>query len=288
MKQIIISLFAAAVLLTAGCTTVSDTQDADGKNKGNSAVEGKVQEKKTVYVANVVRETSFFNDGYIKSYTSYSYDEDMNIVREDMFDSFDQILESAVYEYSESGIESRLLYNNRGALQSSKKTIRTAEGQPLSESSYDAEGTLQTVSSYEYDVDGKKIRWTVADGVGIILSETLYLYDGGLPVSIELNDAGGKMQELFSLEYKAGLLVRKNHLDADGKIISGIQYEYDGRNLISEKYLRPNGSTHRTVLFTNDERGNPVKEEFFDGNGDLKDWIERKYEYTTEEILVWE
>jgi len=292
MRQFKIALFIAAVLSIAGCATVDKTADAPGKENTASAVQKdaieKVQVKQTVYIPNVVKEVNFYNDGYIESYISYTYDEDMTLIREDLFDSFDQILESAVYEKAAGNEVNRLLYNSRGTLQSSLETISTSSGLPEIVSSFDAEGGLQTSSEFEYDVDGNKIKWTVADGAGVVLSETVYIYEDGFPVKIEIYDAGRKMQEYFTLEYSDGLLSSKNHVDADGKMKSGTEYGYEGGVLISEKYLRPNGSTYRTVKLTNDEHGNPVKEEHFDGNGDLKDWLEREYEYSTEEILVWE
>ena len=62
----------------------------------------KVQVKKTIYVPNVIRETSFYSDGFVESYKTFTYDEQMNVVREDFFDSFDQIIESVVYEGAEA------------------------------------------------------------------------------------------------------------------------------------------------------------------------------------------
>jgi hypothetical protein len=292
MRQYIIALFAAVILLSTSCITVSENADKAAGSGTSPAVQEnvneKVQVKKTIYIPNVVRETSFFNDGYVEGYTTYTYDEEMVLVREDLFDSFDQILESAVYESGAEGVVTRMLYNNRGVLQSSKIIVNTSFGKPETVSVIDSEGGVQTTSSYEYDADGNKVKWMVADNGGVTLSETLYQYENNLLMKIEIYNAGGKLQESFNNEYADGKLDRTNNNDADGNLKYGTEYGYDGDNLVSEKYLRSNGSTYRTVIFSNDDKGNPVKEEFFDGNGDLKDSLVREYEYSTEEILIWE
>lgn len=291
MRQFVIAFILAAVLLVSGCQTVPESGEGKAGGAETPAEKTgpeKVQVKKTIYVPNVIRETSFYSDGFVESYKTFTYDEQMNVVREDFFDSFDQIIESVVYEGAGSAAVNRMMYNSRGVLQASRTIENNEAGEPVSVSSLDAEGNLQTVSSYEYDADGNKLKWTIADEAGVVLSETVYIYEEGLLVRIDLFDEGGNKQEYFSLEYDGEKLTRREHFSEDGELKSAVEYDYEGSAPVVERHLRANGSVFRTVKFENDERGNPVKEEYFDGNGTLKDWLEREYEYTAEEILVWE
>ena len=236
----------------------------------------------------ILKETDYFNDGYIESYKVYAYNEDMSPAREDLFDSFDEIIESVVYEKTSESSVKETRFNARGQLQSWKQVVSGDDGRVVKIEAYNAEDLLQTVSEYEYDNAGNKILWRVSDGEGIVLSETRYVYSNGMNTVIEIYDSSLKMREYFKNEYENGLLIRNTHYGENDEALATVEYLYDGKNLVAEKYLRANGSTSRTVEYTNDDEGSAVKIENFNGNGDLKDWSENEYEYVSEEITVWE
>ena len=112
MKQTVAVLLVAAVLIIAGCASTDGTEKGTGGEPaaaaaadtnatvkdGTSSTAEKMPVIKTVAVPYTVRETKYFSDGFIESYRVISYDSEMNPVREDLFDSFDAVIESIVTE----------------------------------------------------------------------------------------------------------------------------------------------------------------------------------------------
>ena len=95
-----------------------------------------------------------------------------------------------------------------------------------------------------------------------------------------------KLREYFELEYDGDNLSKNSHFDENGKLKAAIEYLYSSGRLIEEKHLRANGSISLTISYENDEKGSPVKTEHYDGNGKLKDWNEKEYEYASEEVKI--
>ncbi len=280
MKKMTIAIITAVLLLFAACTSIPEKGDSVSSGKKEAAIE--MQD-----VAYKLKETSFFSDGYIESYKVYTYNEDMTVAREDLFDSFDEITESAVYEGAAEYEVKRSLFNKRGELQSWKKILKDAEGLISRVEMYNREDQLQTASEYIYDNQNRKVEWTVYDKDNISLSTTKYLYDNSLNTRIDIYDQAGKLVEYFELEYSGEKLVKKSHYNSAGKLKDAVVYELDGEFVIAEKHLRANGSTSLLIKILNDENGSPVKAEYYDGNGKLKDWIETEYEYVSESVKVW-
>ncbi|MDC7225560.1 MAG: hypothetical protein PQJ61_02220 [Spirochaetales bacterium] len=292
MKKIIIAVLLVSLLIVAGCATSSagsaDSPERLAGNDGGSAdTEGKTAVKEIVKIPYVLKNTNYFSDGYIESYMVYTYDENMKVVREDLFDSFDEIIESAVSEVLEDGSVKRELFDSRGILKSWRKTVNDGNENPIRIESYSADDELQTVSEYSYNEIGGKTLWRVLDADGIVISETRYLYEDGLNTRIDIYDASMTLYEYFVNEYEDGRRVKNSHFDADGKLKAAIEYVYTEGAVSAEKYLRANGSTSRTVSYINDAEGSHLKAEYFDGNGKLKDWTETEYEYVSEEVTVW-
>ena len=291
MRKIVIMLLAALLVIAAGCVTAPV---GDGAEKAEDVRNEKVSEKETVkeavtqkiQVPYLTRETGFYSDGFIESYRVYTYDEQMKPVREDLFDSFDEMIESLVYEQVSVSEMKISLYNKRGELQSWKLNKYDSAGYHVATESYNAANVKQTASKYEYDADGRKVNWIVEDGDGVALSETKYIYDGDDCVKIEIYSAAGKLVEYFENEYQNSLIMKAKHY-SDGKTLSAsVEYVYENNAPVAEKHLRANGSVSRTVKYTNDSNGSAVKAEYYDGNGSLKDWTEYEYEYITEEVTV--
>lgn len=292
MKKIFTAFLSISVLIIAGCaTSQTGNAETDRNIMETNAAEEKDGEKaavtKIVELPYIVRETSFFSDGYIDGYKVYTYNDDMSLAREDLFDSFDEIIESIVFEELSDGTVKKSLFDAGGSLQSWKMITSSPEGLVTKIESYNSEDKLQTISEYTYDSQGNKTLWTVYDGDKVVLSETEYIYEAGMNIRIDLYDAGLKLREYFVNEYSGGLLIKNTHFDENDKIKAVIEYAYTGSELTKKSYLRANGSISRTVKYTNDDKGSPVKLEYFDGNGKLKDWNEKEYEYISKEITTW-
>ena len=292
MKKLLFILLALSVLIISGCVTSPAESEEPSEGIVSEETSDQQQEKtavkRMIKIPYILKETDYFSDGYIESYKVYAYNEDMSPAREDLFDSFDEIIESVVYEKTSESSVKETRFNARGQLQSWKQVVSGDDGRVVKIEAYNAEDLLQTVSEYEYNDAGNKILWRVSDGEGIVLSETRYVYSNGMNTVIEIYDSSLKMREYFKNEYENGLLIRNTHYGENDEVLAIVEYLYSGNNLVAEKYLRANGSTSRTVEYTNDDEGSAVKIENFNGNGDLKDWSENEYEYVSEEITVWE
>ncbi len=295
MKKLLIALFTVSLLIAAGCATSStvseDVTVEGGITDENSTKIEKTEPEKTevteiVNVPYLVKDTSYFSDGYVNSYTVYTFNEDMTPAREDLFDSFDEIIESVVYEKLSGTEVKRSAYNSRGELQSWKKLVTDGSGMLVRSEVYNADDVLQTSSEYSYDAEGNKLSWKVYDNDNVVLTETRYVYKNGNNVKIEIYDTAMKLKEYFENSYEGGLLVRSSHMDENGKTLSAVEYSYVDGVLVTESHLRANGSKSGTLQYSNDTSGSPVKIEFYDGNGKLKDWNERDYEYVSEEVTV--
>ncbi len=285
-KFAIITAVIAAVFFSGCATTESDTSGVQEEKMVEKASEvEKETVYETVYIPHAVKETSYYSDGYIESYKNFTYDSDMNLLKEELYDSFDEIIESLEFTVAGGKTNMKTVYDNRGSIQSKRAFSYNGAGLLSREEIMNPEGALQNVSEYEYDAQGNKIRWMILSADGVMLSDTVYKYEDGLNTRIEIFD-GAKIQEYFVLDYENGNLIRKSHYEDDGKLVDSVEYEYVNGMLSAENYLRANGSVSRKVLIVNDDKGNPVKKEFFDGSGELRDFVEYEYKYTTEQRAV--
>ncbi|HAK46524.1 MAG TPA: hypothetical protein DCO79_11480 [Spirochaeta sp.] len=300
MKNVFTAFLIISVLIISSCVTPTTEADSDSRNlsnvekaetaetaeKAETENKGKTAVTEVVSIPYLLKDTNYFSDGYIESYKVYSYNDDMSIAREDLFDSFDELIESTVYEPMSDGALRRSLFDARGTLQSWRKLV-TADGLSVRIESYNSEDELQTVSENTYDAEGNLTVWKILNGSGVVLSETRYIYESGENTKIEIYDTSMMLREYFINEFEDGLIVKNSHYDENDKIKTVVEYAYEDGVLVSGKYLRANGSTSRTMTYSNDEKGSPLKTETFDGNGKLKDWNEKEYEYVSKEITVW-
>ena len=130
MKKIITALAIVSVLIVSSCAT--STGGAEKALSGESVVEEKGAEEKSpvteiIDIPYLIKETNFFSDGYVESYRVFTFNDDMSPAREDLFDSFDEIIESVVYEWISATEVKRSLYNARGELQSWKKSVSNSD-----------------------------------------------------------------------------------------------------------------------------------------------------------------
>lgn len=263
MRKLLITILSVLLIIVAGCATTSEmttetaAEPAPKSEPQKQKPEQDASEEKTAVIETVntpylVKETSYFSDGYVESYKVYSFNDDMSPAREDLFDSFDEIIESIVYEKVSDAEVNRMLFNARGELQSWKRIVSDEKGNPLLVESYNSEDVIQTSSEYTYGQDGEKKSWSVYDGDGVLLSETRYKYEGGNNTVIEMYDTSMEMKEYFENSYEDGLIVEQKHFDEDGKIIAAIEFSYTDGFLTEERHLRPNGSTSVLIKYTND------------------------------------
>ncbi len=287
MKKFAIITAVIAAVFFSGCATTESgsTEEQDEKTVEKAAEVEKETVYETVYIPHPVKETSYYSDGYIESYKNFTYDADMNLLKEELHDSFDEIIESLEFTVAGGKTNMKTVYDNRGGIQSKRAFSYNAAGFLSREEIMNPEGALQNVSEYEYDSQGNKTRWMILSADGVMLSDTVYKYENGLNTRIEIYN-GAKIQEYFVLDYEDGNLIRKSHFEDDGKLADSVEYEYVNGMRSAENYLRANGSLSRKVLIVNDDKGNPVKKEFFDGSGKLRDFVEYEYKYTTEQRAV--
>jgi hypothetical protein len=207
----------------------------------------------------------------------------MSPLKEVLFDSFDEIIEIAVYEKISANMTKRSLFNKRNELKTWEISSTNAAGLVENLKVYGPKGELQTDCNFTYTDKGEKLSWKIADSSKIVLSETRYILENGLRTKIELYDSASNLVEYFSNDYKDGLLVLKKHYDG-ATLKDSVEYIYKGDNLGEERYLKSDGSVLRTVRYEYDGRGTPVKIEYFDRSGKLMTWTYIEYKYVPVDI----
>ena len=123
--------------------------------------------------------------------------------------------------------------------------IRDAAGNEIQRDHYSPEGTLQLSFITEYDSQGQKVRQEIHIG-GAMVSYTLYSYAPN------------------------GLLEREDRYNGGGRLDTYLTYTYDeaGRET-GYRWYYADGSLYQQRVYTRDGDGNILKEEYFDGAGDL-------------------
>ena len=123
--------------------------------------------------------------------------------------------------------------------------IRDEAGNEIRRDNYSPEGALEMSFISEYDSQGQKVRQEIHIG-GAMVSYTLYSYAPN------------------------GLLEREDRYDGSGRLDTYLTYTYDEAGWeIGYRWYYADGSLYQQRVYTRDGDGNILKEEYFDGAGDL-------------------
>lgn len=170
---------------------------------------------------------------------------------------------SAILEYNDKGsVVSENNYNADATLQSATTTQYDEQDRPSVVSQYDGEGMLCERISNFYLADGKLSEQKVCYGEGLPEYATRYVYENGLLMRRDCYEEDEFLYSEKKFEYDAqGRLLKDEEFDEDGNKLYSVVNNYDENGKLSG-YTRDEVQQHdrRTYVFEYDEKGNKVKE----------------------------
>lgn len=285
-----------AVLVLSGCvsrkpvpTTVPEGP-AEATDTAGTAVEEpeKAPEKKLVEktimvsVPLKVKEISLFSPEILDSYTKYTYQEAPGLlpVIVESFDMDNKATEILTYEYSGNLLSKTAALTADMAVKSYHMYSYDDAGNMVSDGVYDAKNKLQTKSVYEYDGEGRKIRWNVRSGGDILQAYTTYAYQNGTLSQVDFFTAAGEKENYITYEYDGeGRPLREFFFSADGKLEKYTEYAYKDGRLFQEIYYRGNKSVNRKVSYIYNEKGDITEAEYANASGKIQEIKRNEYAY---------
>ncbi|HUX36620.1 MAG TPA: hypothetical protein VMV44_01840 [Rectinemataceae bacterium] len=230
----------------------------------------------------LVKETVFYPDGLVDTYTVFKYDDSLKrLLEKTTFDpARPDPIERVVSEYDTAGVlVDELSYGSNGSLRSKKDLSWTKEGLLASEKGADSKGLGQFASNYGYDKAGRRVLWQAFDGAGILRAATSYAYDGqGRPVLIEIRNAAKALTSSIEIAYAPdGSSETRNYLAADGSVQSiEVSLFKDGR-LVHFELRHPDNSLVEATDYSYGPDGQRLTSVLSDPAGKVKE--RRSFEY---------
>jgi len=273
----------AGALLSLSCAGGPSAISSASKSK---AAPAKVKKERTLVVKTPVllKETAFYPDGLIDTYSIYSYDETQSRLLEKK--SFDAArgdpIERVVSEYQDGKLSAELVYDADGKVKLRREFSLDAAGRVVSERLLDAKGTLQSASTYAYDAAGNRTEWRALDAASLVRAVTGYSYEGGKLVLIEMRGASGAKTGSISVEYGAsGLESKRSYFAADGSLQKFETRVYEGGRLAALETHRADASLSSKVAYTYGAAGEMLSATETDASSAVRET--RKFEYRIRE-----
>lgn len=276
---------AAASLLALSCAGGPSAVSGASK-KSAAAPAAKVKKERTVAVKTpvLVKETAFYSDGLVDSYSVYSYDDSQTTLLEKK--SYDAArpdpVERLVPQYKDGKRSAELVYDADGKAKLTREFDLDAAGRIAQERILDSKGALQSVSSYAYDAEGNRVEWKVLDASSILRAVTSYSYKAGKLALIEMRGPSGAKTGSIAVEYDAaGRELKRSYLAADGSLQKYEASIYEGNRLVALETRRPDGSLASRLSYAYGEAGELLSATETDSKGAVKGTT--KYEYRIRE-----
>ncbi len=250
------------------------------------------EKKKVVLIEKIalVTKTVLSSGGFIDEYRTSEYGgEGISVLKEELYNSFDELLETVVYDYKDGINVRKSVLGPAGNLNSYHVYARDSSGYVERDETFNDSDELQLVSVYEYDSDGRKTKWSVLNEDNQLLSYTMYLYENGLNVRVENYSPAGDLEEYFILEYGADDVLLKYSAFTDGeKLESYIDYISEGGIIKEASFYLGNGFMREKIIYQHDDIGSVLKETIMDSRGKVSKETIREYIYREIERIVYE
>ncbi len=196
--------------------------------------------------------------------TTYTYDNNQRLVKEEVFNAFGSLSYSIVYKYSPIGlIQERLRVDADVGSVRQTKYYHNTEGVLWKEVVYNNNRIYQT-TTYNYDSSDKLLERKELDGRGDLLSRVSYKYS------------------------REGNLVLEEEFDKNDEAIRKITLVYDNKNrLVSEDrtYYMPNSHSREildissSIEYKYDDRDNWTESKVYNHNKEVTHIVKRKIVY---------
>ncbi|HUX39880.1 MAG TPA: hypothetical protein VMV83_01840 [Rectinemataceae bacterium] len=236
----------------------------------------------TIRIPILVKETVFYPDGLVDTYTAYKYNDALTrLLEKTTIDpTRPEPIERTVSEYDATGLLSdELNYGSDGSLRSRRDMTWTAGKLLASETGQDAKGAGQYSSSYAYDGSGNRISWKAFDGSGALRVTTSYTYDAQKrPVLIEMRNSADALTGSIKISYAAdGSTETWAYLGSDGSLQKTEVSILKNGKVMRFEVRHPDNSLAEATDYTYGPDGERLTSVLSDANGKIKE--KRSFEY---------
>lgn len=198
----------------------------------------------------------------------YTYDENGRVLLHELELEPDGAYEKWVFERDDQGRvlkETRFYGDDEGERM---EYLYDQQDTPVSIKRYDSDGELESVETFEYNVEGDLINHRRTDATGNIQERSEITYQTqGQPASKSVFDPNGTVSSMEIFYDDLGRIVRATERNSDGVLVSDIQTQYDERGNVLMRKIRD--FNPRVLRFEYDDADRILTEEILDGNGNL-------------------
>lgn len=278
----LISIFLLLTIVSCA-TTEKESESMVPEEMGQETDNKKMVEEKTeetIYF--VTKEEVFYGDGQIDTLTTYTYNDDFDLISRIETNEQGEVLESFFNTIKDGKLVRRdnfgfgNVLNNYFIYEYDMNSV-------ISETMYDDEDKIQTINNYEYENNNLAV-WRTLGPNGGTLAITEYEYDKyGNNTSVNIKDALGSIDGVIEKTYNDHLLVEEKILDANGELEKSTQYIYDGDILVEKVYFDKRGKKKRSESYEFElNKPVPSRVNLLYNSGDID--IYTLYEYDSEVI----
>ena len=274
-------LGATALILAISCAS---SPSATSKPAPEAAPKAPVLKERIVTLRTpvLVKETVFYPDGLVDTYSVYKYDDSLTrLLEKTTFDpTRPDPIERVVSEYDAKGIlADELDYGSDGSLRVRHDMTWTAGRLLAYENGQDAKGIGQFSSSYTYNQLGNRSLWQAFDGSGALRATTSYAYDSGNRlVLIEIRNPANALTGSIKIIYAAdGSAETWAYLGSDGSLQKSEVSILKNGKILRFEVRHPDNSLAEATDYTYGPDGERLTALLSDASGKVKE--KRSFEY---------
>lgn len=208
-----------------------------------------------------------YPDGILSGVETFELDETGRILVNTIFDGKNAITAKKTWTWSADGATLAITDANGELV--GKGQQRWKDGLLGEDVRMNVKNEPQSTERYEYDAEGRKVRWSVQTAQGSTVT-TDYGWENGKLTVIAVKDATGATIKRFVRAYDAsGAMVSEEEYDSKGIVARKIAYTNENGFPVLEEIRNGTGGMISSIRYTNDEHGNPVKVDYLDRTGRL-------------------
>lgn len=208
-----------------------------------------------------------YPDGMLSGVEEFSLDDTGRVVKDTLYDGKMNVV--TVKSWSLEGDRASLEITDATGTLIGKGSRVWVGGLLAEETRLTPKGETQSTERYEYDAEGRKVRWSVQTAQGSTVT-TDYGWVGGNLAVISVKDSTGTEIKHFERSYNAaGVPLAEEELASSGILVRRVSYASEGGFVVAEETRNGTGGLVSSVTYENDENGNPVTVKFYDRSGRL-------------------
>lgn len=285
----VLLLFVMFSCATTEPTTVDSKDESkettvEGKDSGPTLVEKEITE--TEYF--VTKSQDFYGDGQIDTVTSFTFNENFDLVSRIQTNEQEEVLESFKNSIENGLVLKQESYGFGNVLNTFTEYVYNDNGELISETLFDKESEVQSVSEYEYKT-GNLTLWKTLGASGGVLAITEYVYDGeNNNTLVNMKTSGGEIDGVIEKEYENGILMIERVLDSKGKVEKSTEYVYDNELLVEKVYFDAKGKKKRSETYEYDASvPRPSRINYNYKSGALEAYTLLEYDTKTVTKTIW-